>query len=96
MNPYSEVMMNTYYTYRALNGLDHGCVDYIGYASALQGTAQQASAAPVGSLRLSVVKGMKEEAVSFAKTLLQTRHTQRTKSVRNTRNGKDRQFAGKA
>ena len=72
MNPYSEVMMNTYYTYRALNGLDHGCVDYIGYASALQGTAQQASAAPVGSLRLSVVKGMKEEAVSFAKTLLQT------------------------
>lgn len=32
MNPYSEDMMSTYFTYRALHNLDENCMDYIGFA----------------------------------------------------------------
>lgn len=32
MNPYSSDMMSTYYTYRAIHGLDDNCMDYIGFA----------------------------------------------------------------
>ena len=33
MNPYSQDMMSTYFTYRALHGLDDNCMDYIGFAN---------------------------------------------------------------
>ena len=71
MNPYSKAMMNTYYTYRALNCLDTGCTDYIKYASEQDSTQATPTAVSTGSLYASVVKGMKEEAVRFASELLQ-------------------------
>ncbi len=73
MNPFSEVMMNTYYTYRALSGYDKGCTDYIRYASAENGETVQKSAPAVseGSLHTSIVKGLKDQAVSFAAGLLE-------------------------
>ena len=72
MNPFSEVMMNTYYTFRALNCYDKGCADYIRYASAEGNGTIDSKPQPVseGSLRSSVVKGLKDQAVSFAKDLL--------------------------
>ncbi len=70
MNPFSEVMMNTFYTYRALHGLDKGCTDYIAYASADSAEPEKKPAADNGSLHTSVVKGLKEQAVSYAAALL--------------------------
>nr|MCR4687202.1 homocysteine S-methyltransferase family protein [Lachnospiraceae bacterium] len=35
MNPYAREMMNIYFAYRALHGIDDNCVDYINYASNL-------------------------------------------------------------
>ncbi len=71
MNPFSKAMMNTYYTFRALNGLDTGCVDYINYASAQSNTPERSSApAAEGSLHSSIVKGLKDEAVQYARSLL--------------------------
>ena len=72
MNPFSAAMKNTYYAFRALHGLDTGCADYIGYAAA-DTTEPTAKAAPPteGSLHLSVVKGLKDEAVRYAKSLLE-------------------------
>ncbi len=35
MNPYAREMMNVYFAYRALHGIDDNCVDYINYASNL-------------------------------------------------------------
>ena len=70
MNPFSEVMMNTYYTYRALNCLDKGCVDYINYASSRQESAPSSAPAQQGSLHNSIVKGLKEAAVSYSAVLL--------------------------
>ena len=35
MNPYAREMMNVYFAFRALHGLDDNCVDYINYASNL-------------------------------------------------------------
>ncbi len=73
MNPFSKAMMNTYYTFRALNNLDKGCTDYINYASSTteQQTADKKNAAaPEGDLRSSIVKGLKESAVKYASQLL--------------------------
>ena len=78
MNPFSAAMMSTYYTYRALNCLDKGCADYINYAStvslapSVQQTGQGGKPAQsaVGDLRSSIIKGLKEPAVTYAAELL--------------------------
>lgn len=72
MNPFSQAMMNVYYTFRALNALDKGCVDYINYAS--KNTDSSPAKAPVQSeenLHSSIVKGLKDASVSFTKRLLE-------------------------
>ncbi len=80
MNPYSLDMMKTYYSYRALKGLDIGCADYIEFASsnALQSTpvatAEQKTSDPVSSTELqnAVIKGLGERASALTKDLLAT------------------------
>ena len=68
MNPFSEAMMNVYYAYRALNMLDSGCTDYIGYASAAAGetAAKPAAARTEETLHAAIVKGLKD--IAAAKT----------------------------
>ncbi len=70
MNPFSQGMMDTYYAYRALHGLDPACGDYIRYTD-----GQDSAPVPTPkqlSLHYAIVKGMKEEAISSAKALLKT------------------------
>ncbi len=72
MNPFSEVMMNTYYTYRALNCLDKGCVDYIEYASSKLSQAKaETKTESRDDLHTCIVKGLKEGAEAHAAELLQ-------------------------
>ncbi len=76
MNPHSVDMMRTYYTYRALKGLDSNCGDYINHAhlfTAALSAAPQAKGEAVGSgLQKAIMKGFKEQAAEQTKVLLQT------------------------
>ncbi|MBR2593385.1 MAG: homocysteine S-methyltransferase family protein [Firmicutes bacterium] len=79
MNPYSADMMKTYYTYRALNGLDENCSDYIGAADSFTVTVSAASAPAAknaeefkSELQRAVIKGFKDKAGELANELLKT------------------------
>lgn len=61
MNPFSEDMMNTYRSYRALMGFDDNCQEYIN-AFESQKTTQSAVAAKEYTLIDAIVSGLKDEA----------------------------------
>ncbi len=79
MNPYSVSMMQSYYTYMALSGLDKGCMNYIDFASNIKtenltvDSAVKASAEYNSQLQRAIIKGVKNEAYSFAKELLKNK-----------------------
>ncbi len=76
MNPYSAEMMKTYYTYRALKGLDNNCADYIKAAELFSIAAQpvaplQEKSEEYGSqLQRAIVKGLKDKAAELTKSLI--------------------------
>ena len=79
MNPHSEAMMKVYYAYRALNGLDDNCADYITYfenytetAPSIQSVTQKSEAEYKSLLQKAIVKGLKEQASELTKELLKT------------------------
>lgn len=84
MNPFSLEMMKTYYTYRALKGMDENCALYIEKAGELTCVSQRASVAigdvaPTGTtsqtsseLQKAIISGRKEKAGELTKELLQT------------------------
>lgn len=79
MNPYSADMLKTYYTYRALKGLDPNCAEYIdaaGLFAAAAPTVLPAGGAEISdggssALQHAVIKGFKERAGEITKELLQ-------------------------
>lgn len=78
VNPYSAEMMRTYYTYRALKGLDANCADYIEAAQRF-GTvvsetkdARQKSGEEISSVEDAVIKGLKTKAAELARKKLKT------------------------
>lgn len=66
INPMSAAMMNAYYSFNALAGLDDNCTEYIESVTETQ-TAVQGSTV---TLHTAIVKGMKDEAALCAKELL--------------------------
>lgn len=67
MNPFSSDMMKSYYSFKALHGLDRGFTGYISFASALTAeTPAEKVCAPKSSgasdLTDAVIKGLKEQA----------------------------------
>ncbi len=71
MNPFSEAMMNTYYAFCALTGLDQGCVKYIenvAEITAVKSEKKQAQQTFEG-LQYAIVKGMGEQAAVEAEAL---------------------------
>ncbi len=82
MNPYSADMMKTYYSYRALKGLDPNCADYIGAAESFAAAAPTSASAPASSaksaadyaseLQRAIGKGMREKAGELTQALLNT------------------------
>ncbi|MBO5937065.1 MAG: homocysteine S-methyltransferase family protein, partial [Clostridia bacterium] len=76
MNPYSVSMMQSYYTYMALLGMDKGCMNYINFASnvktesVIADSAVKASAEYGSTFQRAIIKGVKNEAYTFAKELL--------------------------
>ncbi|MGN1081131.1 MAG: homocysteine S-methyltransferase family protein [Acutalibacteraceae bacterium] len=79
MNPHSADMMKTYYTYRALKGMDENCNDYIGAADSFAVVSPAAvtklpkSEEECGSeLQRAVIKGFQDRAGELAEELLKT------------------------
>lgn len=68
INPKSAPMMNAYYSFNALAGLDDNCTEYINSAVEAQATV---SASTI-TLEEAIIKGMKEESASCAKELLKS------------------------
>ncbi len=77
MNPYSADIMKTYYTYKALKGLDENCAEYIGAADLFTVTAPTTTAETKktaeefsSELGRAVIKGFKDKAAELTKMLL--------------------------
>ena len=76
MNPHSADMMRTYYTYRALAGLDENCAEYMRAAESFTATSL-VTAAPSTALEAAttlgraIAKGLKEQAVELTRGLLE-------------------------
>ena len=74
MNPYSQKMLETYYSYRVINGLDNNCLDYIENMSnqpdlnAVQDTPSDLGAV----LNRDILKGFKEDAAKITRQMLKT------------------------
>lgn len=68
INPNSKAMMNAYYSYNALAGLDDNCTEYIKSATPIETVASSSKI----DLKEAIIKGMKDESAKCAKELLQT------------------------
>ena len=78
INPNSFPMMQSYYTYRALKGIDKGCLDYIKFASenqtetVVRAQAATAEATAKEDLKYYIIKGLRDKAFDSANKLLRT------------------------
>ncbi len=65
MNPFSDVMMNAYRTYRVLTALDSSAADYIASLS------EKKDGVAIDTLKGAVIKGLSDKASAYTKALLQ-------------------------
>ena len=77
MNPYSAQMMQTYYTYRALKGLDDNCAEYIAASERFSVVASPTGTGKTwehihSALQHAIVKGLQDEAAAVTAELLKT------------------------
>lgn len=83
MNPNSAEMMKSYYSFKALHGLDDNCTDYIeniGKYITVAAVSKDSAVTPAGSndsefeseLQRAIVKGLKEQAATLTVKLLET------------------------
>ena len=66
INPLSKPMMNAYYSFNALSGLDEGCAEYIRSAQDTSPTVSRSE----GNLHELILSGLKEDAAAKTKELL--------------------------
>ncbi len=69
MNPYSDRMLDVYYSFNVIRGLDENCMDFINYASnqdAPQKKAEQSGT----TLREAIEKGLREKAGEITSNML--------------------------
>ena len=69
INPNSQSMMNAYYSFNALKGLDENCTEYIESVTVPE---QTAAVSGETTLHTAIVKGIKEDAARCAAELLKT------------------------
>ena len=79
MNPFSVEMMKSYYTYKALKGMDENCSSYIGKAAefttaapvqAVRSTSLGAGTEGTSELQKAIISGRKERAGELTQSLL--------------------------
>ncbi len=72
MNPYSLDMMKTYYSYRALCGMDENFTDYIAFSNQLTGATEKPQTPEASGLSDAIAKGLKTAASEQTRVLLET------------------------
>ena len=80
MNPYSQQMMQAYYSYCALNALDENCSEYIEYAENIEDVAVVTNCVKSektvdeykSDLQRSIIKGLKDQSGAITQELLKT------------------------
>jgi len=70
MNPFSSGMMDVYYSFRLLHGLDTACSDYISYTESAEKSETPTTISGNISLTQAIIKGLKENALSETINLL--------------------------
>ncbi|MBQ2716885.1 MAG: cobalamin-dependent protein, partial [Clostridia bacterium] len=73
MNPYSAEMMNTYYSYRALAGLDENCSDFIKSAQSVSTVTQTVTEVKedfASELQKAIVKGLRDRAAALTESMI--------------------------
>ena len=73
MNPYSAEMMNAYYAYRALAGLDENCADFISSAQAVSTVTQTVTEVKedfASELQKAIIKGLRDRAAALTETMI--------------------------
>lgn len=70
MNPYSNEMMKTYYSYNALMGIDEVCQEYIAFASTEAKPSVSAAQDTDMTLEKAIIKGLKNEARAITSFLI--------------------------
>ena len=80
MNPNSQEMLKVYYTYKAVNGKDENCLNYIDFISNLPKKEETSVAVKVkaetkgdSELQNAIIKGQKNLASMLTKELLKTK-----------------------
>ena len=73
MNPFSKGMMDSYYAFCALNGMDESFESYIGYVQSEENVPAQAAVSDTkqDDLEGAIVKGLRENARDIAKKLVE-------------------------
>ena len=71
MNPLSSKMMEAYYSYCALKGLDNNFLNYINFASGNEEVSKVSQSTEM-TLTYAIEKGFKDKAYSIALSLLET------------------------
>lgn len=69
MNPYSEKMLEAYYSFNVIKGHDDNCMDFINYASR-QEVRPTAKAESSLTLKEAIEKGLKEKAAEITAAML--------------------------
>lgn len=69
MNPYSERMLDAYYSFNVIRGLDENCMDFIGYASN-RDTPQKKAEQSDTTLREAIESGLREKAGEITSAML--------------------------
>ncbi len=80
MNPYSNEMMKTYYSYKALKGLDDNCTDYIenignfnvAATSDVAANPEKSNTEYGSELQKAIIKGFKDKSAELTAELLKT------------------------
>ena len=78
INPYSPDMMRTYYTYRALTGLDPMCLEYIKRAETFSTEVKTSAVSATGEvggagLKTAIERGMRDRAAELTRAALTER-----------------------
>lgn len=72
INPSSENMMSSYYSYCALMGFDENCENYIKRCKKPDGSTEKVTSTSQMDLKTVIVKGLKEEAFSSTNELVKS------------------------
>ncbi|MBQ7956487.1 MAG: homocysteine S-methyltransferase family protein [Clostridia bacterium] len=72
INPYSDKMMQSYYSFIALNDCENGCEDYIDFAS-VNKQEVKVNVQEIADLKTAIEKGLSEKAALLAEDLIKVK-----------------------